>query len=221
MRGSLLLLLMPVHAAQPLVTEAADVLGAGDCQLEAGAGRLGERDGPAQTAGDAVVACGVAGGHEIGLTLAALRSEGATDKLVGLKGKTLLAGAADGATAFALAYSLFRSHGAAEGWNPVGARLYGVASHELAKDLTGHLNLGWLRSGRSALNTTTWSMGIEGDGRLGWAADLFGDDRSAPWLSAGVKLDLVEKLSGSLSLARQLDASHARLWTLGLTLEFF
>lgn len=220
-RRCALLLLAPAHAAQPLVTETADVIGAGKCQLETTAASLRESGAPAQTLADAVVSCGVAGRHEFGLTLAALRAEGATDQLVGLKGKTVLADAKDGGTALSLAYSLFRSQEADQGWNPLGARLYGVASRELTKDLSGHLNLGWLRTGRNSLNHTTWSMGIEGDGRLGWAADLFGDDRSAPWLSGGVKMDLAERLGASLSYARQFDASRAQLWTLGLTIDFY
>jgi hypothetical protein len=216
-----LLLLVPAHAAQPLVTETADVIGAGECQLESTVGSLREGAAPTQTLADAVVACGVAGRHEFGLTLAGLRAEGATDKLYGLKGKTVLVEPKDEGIGFTLAYSVFRTHSAEEGWLPVGARLYGVASRELAKNLMGHLNLGWLRTGRNQLNHTTWSLGIEGDGPLGWAADLFGDDRSGPWLSGGLKFDLTEKVSASVSLAQQLDSARAQLWTLGLKIEFF
>lgn len=63
-------------------------------------------------------------------------------------------------------------------------------------------------------------MGIEGGGPLGWAADVYGDDRSRPWLSAGVKLPLGEAFSANLSYAQQFVSPRVHLWTLGLKIEF-
>jgi hypothetical protein len=95
-----------------------------------------------------------------------------------------------------------------------------VATRELGKSLVGHANLGWLRTGRNKLDRTTWSLGIEGDGPIGWAADVFGDDRSRPWLSAGVKLPLGQTISTNLSYAQQFSSPRVHLWTLGIKVEF-
>lgn len=210
----------PARAGQPLLTETADVIGAGHCQLETSLGSLHESGAPRQQLADAVGSCGWGRHTEAGLTLAGLRASGASDRLVGLKGKTLLAMPADGAASFALAYSLWWSRPAGEAWGLGGSRLFGVASRGLTEHLLGHLNLGWLRTERNRLSHTTWSLGVESDGDLGWAADLFGDDRSRPWLSGGVKLPLADKVSASLACAQALESSRPRLWTLGLKLEF-
>jgi hypothetical protein len=100
------------------------------------------------------------------------------------------------------------------------SRVYGVATRELGRALVGHANLGWLRTGRNKIDSTTWSLGIEGDGPIGWAADVFGDDRSRPWLSAGVKLPLGETISTNLSYAQQFSSPRVHLWTLGIKVEF-
>ena len=208
------------RAGRPLVSETADVIGAGDCELEAMVGQWRESDAPSPTLMDAVVSCGWGGHSQLSVMLAGARADGATDKLAGLSGKTLLITPKDDATGLALVYSIWRSYAAGEGWNQVGGQLFGVATRELGKDLVGHANLGWLRTGRNALNHTTWSLGIEGGGPLGWAADVFGDDRSRPWLSAGVKLPLGETFSANLSHAQQFESPRVHLWTLGFKIDF-
>lgn len=207
-------------AGRPLVSETADVIGAGDCELEAAVGRWRESDAPSPTLLDAVVSCGWGGHSQLGVILAGARADGTTDKLAGLSGKTMLVAPKDDSTGYALAYSIWRSNAAGEGWNQGGGRLYGVATRALGHDLVGHANLGWLRTGRNALNHTTWSLGVEGEGPLGWAADVFGDDRSRPWLSGGVKLPLGETFSANLSYAQQFESPRVHLWTLGVKLEF-
>jgi hypothetical protein len=207
-------------ADRPLVSETADVIGAGDCQLEAAIGRVRESGAPSPTTLETLVSCGLGGHSQLGVTLAGARADGSTDKLVALGGKTTLVMPKDDTTGFAVAYSIWRSNDAGEGWNQGGGRLFGVATRELGKDLMGHLNLGWLRTGRNQLNHTTWSMGIEGDGSLGWAADVFGDDRSRPWASGGVILSLTDKISANLAYAQQFESPRVHLWTLGLKIEF-
>ena len=97
-------------------------------------------------------------------------------------------------------------------------RVLSVLEQELAPQLLGHLNLGWLRSQRR--DHTTWSLGIQREGALGWAVDLFGDDRSRPWLSGGLIASPVDKFSVNLSLAQRIGPAPARLWTLGAKIEF-
>lgn len=208
------------RADRPLVSETADVIGAGDCQLEVAVGKWRESGASSPVLLETLVSCGLGGHSQLGVTLAGARADGSTDKLVALGGKTTLVMPKDHTAGFALAYSAWRSNDAGEGWNQGGGRLFGVATRELGKDLLGHLNLGWLRTGRNRLNHTTWSLGIEGDGRLGWAADLFGDDRSRPWASGGVILPLNDGISANLAYAQQFESPRVHLWTLGLKIEF-
>lgn len=208
------------HADRPLVSETADAIGAGDCQLEAAVGRSRESGAASPLLLEALVSCGLGGHTQLGVTLAGARAEGSTDKLVAFGGKTTLVMPKEDTTGYALAYSIWRSNEAGEGWNQGGGRLFGVATRELGKDLLGHLNLGWLSTGRNQLNHTTWSLGIEGEGALGWAADVFGDDRSRPWASGGVILPLTDKVSANLAYAQQFETPRVHLWTLGLKIEF-
>lgn len=208
------------QADRPLVSETADVIDGGDCQLEASVGRWRESGTANPTLADALVSCGVGGHSQFGLTLAGVRGDGSTDKLVGLGGKTTLRAPQDGATGFAVAYAIWWDKLAGEGWHHGGHRLFGVVTRELAKDLLGHLNLGWLRTASNQRNHTTWSVGVEGDGPLGWAADVFGDDRSRPWLSGGVIVPVTDKLSLNLAYAQQFETPRVHLWTLGLKVEF-
>ena len=154
------------------------------------------------------------------MIVAGTRADGAPDKLVGLSGKTMLVAPKPDTTGLALAYAIWRSNEAGDSWALSGGRLYGVVSHGLGKDLVGHANLGWLRTARTGLNLTTWSLGVEGEGALGWAADVFGDDRSRPWLSGGVELPLGEAVSANLSYAQQFETPCVHLWTFGFKIDF-
>jgi len=87
------------------------------------------------------VSCGWGGHSPLGVILAGSRAVGATDKLAGLSGKTMLVAPKDDRSGFALAYSSWRSNNAGEGWNQGGGRLYGVATRALGHDLVGHANL--------------------------------------------------------------------------------
>lgn len=142
-------------AGRPLVSETADAIGAGDCELEAAVGQWREHDAPASTLLDAALSCGWSGHSQLGLILAGSRADGVTDKLVGLNGKTTLLMPRDDSSGHALAYTLWRSHQAGEGGTQGGSRLYGVATRSLGKALVGHANLGWLRTGPHALHHTT------------------------------------------------------------------
>ena len=81
--------------------------------------------------------------------------------------------------------------------------------------MLGHLNLGWVRTESDRLNNTSWSLGIGGDGGLRWAADVYGDDRDRAWLSAGLLLQLTDKISANLAYAQQYEQPRVRQLTLG------
>ena len=95
-----------------------------------------------------------------------------------------------------------------------------VLTREVAASLLLHVNLGhaWSRSARQG--TTLWSVGVETATDTTVAADLFGDDRSRPWVSAGVGTKLGRGLSVNASVAVQFENPRVTQWTLGAKIEF-
>ena len=53
-----------------------------------------------------------------------------------------------------------------------------------------------------------------------WAADVFGDDRSRAWVSAGLIWPLAEKLTANLAYAQQFERPRLHQWTLGFKFDF-
>lgn len=219
--GALLLSLCstPAWADRPLVSETADVIGVGQCQIETGLVRLSASGMASATAADVAGSCGIAGQSQLGISLGRARQGGVTDWSLGLGGKTTLRMPADGAIGYAVAYGITSDKLEGMGWRHGSSRVFGVATKELMQGLLGHLNLGWLRTESDRLNSTTWSLGMEGDGPLRWAADVFGDDRARPWLSAGVVLPIADRISANLAYAQQFERPRVRQWTLGFKLE--
>ena len=217
--GALLLCSAAAWADRPLVSETADVIGAGACQIETGLARLAASGTPSARLADVLGSCGIAGHSQLGISLGSVRQAGATDLSVGLGGKTTLKMPQDGAIGYALAYGIGSEKASGRGWRHGSTRLFGVATKELTRALLGHLNLGWVRTERDRLNRTTWSLGMEGEGGLRWAADVFGDDRARPWASAGLLFPLADKISASLAYAQQFERPRVRQWTLGFKFE--
>ncbi|MES2716531.1 MAG: hypothetical protein V4795_12240 [Pseudomonadota bacterium] len=206
-------------ADRPLVSETADVIGAGSCQIETGLATLRASGSPSARVADMLGSCGIAGHSQLGISLASARQAGSTDLSVGLGGKTTLKMPQDGAIGYALAYGISSEKGSGQGWRHGSTRVFGVATKELGKALLGHLNLGWVRTENDRLNSTTWSLGMESEGGLRWAADVFGDDRARPWVSAGLLFPLADRISANLAYAQQFDQPRVRQWTLGFKFE--
>ena len=207
-------------AARPLVSETADSLARGDCELESAlAGtRVRGQDNTANL--DALVGCGIGLGTQVSGAYNRSRSGGLTGQAITLGGKTNLAEVQDGRIGWAIAYGASLDKTPADRWTHGSTQVFGVASKSLTERLIAHLNLGWLRTERDRLSSTTWSLGIEGDGPVRWAADVFGDDRSRAWLSAGLAWPLADKLSANLAYAQQFERPRVRQWTLGFQFDF-
>jgi len=209
----------PARADPPLVSETADVAAAGECMLEVAADRLRARGRAPGSVQEVHGACGAGRRTELGLRLTRERAHPASWRL-GADGKTRLGETEDGSTRFALAYAVAADRADGDRWRHGGLRVNGVATRTLARQLLAHVNLGWLRTENPRLHQATWSLGVEGEGALRWAADVYGDDRARPWLSGGVVWPLHEQLAASLAYARQFDAARQRQWTLALRAEF-
>jgi hypothetical protein len=158
---------------------------------------------------DALVACGIGMGTQISGAYNRARSGGLTGQAVSLGGKTNLVEAQDGRIGWAVAYGASLDKAPSAGWKHGGTRVFGVATRSFTDSLIGHFNLGWLRTESDRLNSTTWSLGVEGDGPVRWAADVFGDDRSRAWVSAGLVWPLAEKLTANLAYAQHCSITSA------------
>lgn len=207
-------------ADRPLVSETADVIGGDQCQVESGIARQTSSGTPSATGADVLGSCGIGGHSQLGISLAGARQAGSSASSIGLGGKSTLKMPADGAIGYAVAYGISVDKLPGQSWRHGSTRLFGVATKEFEGGLLGHLNLGWLRTEADNLNSTTWSVGVEGDGPLRWAADIFGDDRARPWVSAGIVLPVADKISANLAYAQQFERPRVRQWTLGFKIEF-
>ena len=207
-------------AARPLVSETADSLAQGDCEFETALASTRVR-GQANTGSlDALVACGIGMGTQVSDAYNRSRSAGLTDQVITLGGKTNLAEAQDGRIGWAIAYGVSIDKATGDNWKHGSTRILGVATKSLTDSLVGHFNLGWMRTEADRLNSTTWSLGFESDGPVRWAADVFGDDRSRAWASAGLIWPLAEKLTANLAYAQQFERPRVRQLTLGFKFDF-
>lgn len=207
-------------AARPLVSETADSRARGDCELESALASTRVRGQGNAGSLDALVACGIGLGTQASGAYNRSRSGGLTAQAVTLGGKTSLAEAQDGRIGWAIAYGASLDKASGGSWQHGSTRVFGVASKSLTDSVAAHFNLGWLRSEGDRRNSTTWSLGFEGDGLVRWAADVFGDDRSRAWVSAGLVWPLAEKLSANLAYAQQFERPRVRQWTLGFKFDF-
>lgn len=211
---------LPAHADRPLVSETADVIAAGDCQIEAWGGRAHASGRARERETTAFTSCGAGGRHQFGL--AASRNVVQDTHVTGytLFGKTTLRMPEKGQTGVGVAYTLGLDKAPGQGLRRESASLLGVATQALDGGLLLHANLGWLHSRSAGASTTTWSLGVERVDDFSWAADIFGDDRSRPWVSAGAGWALLDKLSFNAAYALQFERKKVRQLSVGVKLQF-
>lgn len=207
-------------AAGPRVSETADALAPRDCELEAAASRESISGLGTVRGTEAMLGCGVGGNTQLGLGWARATLQGVHAHGLGLLGKTTLVAPEAQRTGWAVAYSMLavKAPGAAYRLDDLGVGA--VATRALASGWLGHANLGWSHNRSSKQNSAVWSLGVESTADLMVAADVFGDDRSKPWLSAGVGYTLGGGVSASVSYALQFDRPRVRAFTLGAKLAF-
>lgn len=218
--AALALLSAAAQADRPLVSETADVIPAGACQVEAWAARARQSGSPAERGQFALVSCGVAGVHQFGLGATRVKAGHEHGSGFALTGKTTLRMPEAGSTGFGLGYSLGFEKAGGRRLRGESAMLMGVATQEVGDGYLLHANLGWVHSRAAGQSSTTWSLGVERGDDFTWAADVFGDDRSRPWVSAGAGWALLEKLSFNAAYALQFDRKRVKQLSVGMKLEF-
>lgn len=211
---------LTARADRPLVSETADVIERGACQVETAFGRIGARGQAAARDFSAVYTCGMAADTQPQLAYAQSRLGGERIESLLLGAKTTLKVPADGQVGFGLAYSAQGLKLPHESYHFDELRLVGLGTAEMGHGWLGHVNLGTSRSRSARQSTTVWSLGVETVGDLTFAADVFGDDRSRPAASAGVGYLFGAGVSANLAYAVQFDTPRVRQWSLGAKLAF-
>lgn len=207
------------RADAPLVSETADVIPDKACQVELAAGRARASGQAAVTGQDVLGSCGVHGKHQFALGYTRERSEGQTAHAVRAFVKTNFVAPEAGSNGYGLRYGFDANRAPGGNWRHEGVEVLGALTREVAPALLLHVNLGhaWSRSARQG--TTLWSLGVETAADTTVAADLFGDDRSRPWASAGVGTKLGRGISVNASVAVQFESPRVTQWTLGAKIE--
>ena len=211
---------LPARADRPLVSETADVIPTGSCQVETAAARLSRSGSPSANTLNALFSCGVAGIHQVAAGYGRSRSGGETVQSLILGGKSTLLAPDAGSTGFGVAYAVTLVKTPQQSFEHEGTSILAVATRELVDGLLGHANLGWSRSQSARLNSSTWSLGFEYGSERTVAADIFGDDRSRPWVSAGFGWTVVDKLSVNLAYAQQFETPRVKQVSVGFKIVF-
>jgi hypothetical protein len=212
------------QAGRPLQTEDAGILETKTCEVEGATARA--RVAGAPTLRDSALQLGCGVGFNSQLALAVSTTSDGTDRERGVRlgGKTEVwsAGGDDGA-ALTLAWGVDRARaGSGGGWKTSGVDARAVVSIP-AGPLTWHLNVGHERDTQARSSTTAWGVALEheGYGPLAPMAELFGNDREAPWWNLGLRYTIAkDKAYIDMSYGRQMTGGTPSLLTAGFKLVF-
>jgi hypothetical protein len=213
-------LMATTAGAGPRVTETADALPAGDCELEAGVARDRASGAPQRARHGTRVRLRRGRQHADQRQLGARIQRRRPRQRLRAAGQDHLRDARSGPHRLGpgLWHRRARNGGASLRWQEATVSL--VATRELAGSWLLHANLGVSHERESRQNSTLWSVGVESTDTLALAADVFGDDRSRPWISGGVGYSWGGGFSASVRLAQQFEQPRLRSVTLGLKLVF-
>jgi hypothetical protein len=214
----------PALAGRPLQTEDADILDRGECELESFWARASESDAPRVRALSAQIGCGIGARTQLAVAAARARGGDVHSDALALTGKTALRQLTDAQTALTLAYMLSGARVAGGSFRHDATEVRAVLSMPMVADAwLLHANLGGARSETQRINSTVWSAAIErtGIGRFDLMAEVFGDDRSAPWWNTGLRYTAIASLLFvDVSYGAQLRGGRPKLLTAGLKYTF-
>jgi len=212
------------QAGRPLVTDDAGVLERRQCELEGGLTR--ERADELRSRSESLqLGCGVGGDTQLALATSHARTGGDQRRErmrgVALLVKTRLWQQDD--AALSLSASLDGLRAAGKGWRLDSSRVNLIHSRPGPAAMTWHINLGHARNEHERQASTTWGVALEhpGLGAVAPMAELFGDDRSAPWWNLGLRWTLLaDRAWLDTSYGRQIVGSRPTAWTMGFKLVF-
>lgn len=213
-------------AARPLATDDAGVLAAGDCEAEAYANRLNLRGSGRENSASAQIGCGLGANAQADLAYGRSNQPDADNR--GHK-ESVSANAqlrlleTPGGHAVALAAGSSMGRTGREAFQFDSINLNAIWTAPLSDRWTSHANLGWARKRSDSTQRTTWNLALEYQLKQGLdaGAELYGDDRSRPWLGLGLRFACTEKLVFGASYAAQsASLLRPRLFSLGVTAGF-
>jgi hypothetical protein len=220
--GLLFALALPAQAGRPFTTEDAGVLERGSCEWEGVAARWHVPDSSTTRALSTQLGCGVGARTQVALGYASARTDGQSVQSLALGGKTSLSRDAQSPLQLTLAWGGATLKAPGRSHHHDTAYLNLVASHTYANGWTAHANLGALRSRLAEQDSTNWALALEKavGGGLDLGAELYGDDRSEPWLGLGARWTASDAFSLNASWARQGGREGGRLLSAGFKLAF-
>jgi hypothetical protein len=219
--GSLLIATpLLASAARPLVTDDAGVLDRGDCEVEAVWGR-DRMAGTSAFDQSLQAGCGVGAGLQVAAAVSRARADGATASGTALLGKASLWDSDSAALSLSAAVDWAREPGA--GSRHAGTALTLIHSRSGPAGTTWHLNLGHARDEITPQRSTTWGVALEGPGDRAVAAmaELYGDDRSAPWWNVGLRWTAVpDRVWLDAGFGQQIHGERPQRLSVGVKLAF-
>lgn len=209
------------HAGRPLVTDDAGFIDQGGWEVEGSIDRASEAD--SRTKGYSLgVAYGIGFNTQLGVGVGRSKTDAFNTDGVGLSGKTGL-WSDDAGAGLSLAYSLDWSKEAGAKWVHTGSGAGLIYSRPLVSGLTLHTNLLHVRDEVAGMASTGWGVALEheGFGSLAPMAEVFGDDRSAPWWNVGLRWTVKPKaVFLDVSYGAQLATHRPDTASVGLKLAF-
>lgn len=213
------------HAAQAErshLADDADVVEAGDCQMEATSARQTARTAAAEHESSIQFDCGVGWRTELAAAFVRLRSEGVRDEAIGIEARTSLRQRGSGRIGWTLAYGI----GAERGGGP-----WRRSEQFVAIETSYQPDRSWLIEGRlgtvrdliGGRDATIWALSAERlvTAFVGMRAELDGDDRGRPRASVELRyLVWPEHTVFTLSYGARAGPLRERRLGVGLTFEF-
>lgn len=209
-----------VWADHPLVSETADALARGTCQVEFVRTHERDRTPPSLGSSDMQFSCGAGSRSQLAIGINSNRVDGRRAEGYRAAGKTTLMAPEDGNTGFGVRYSL--------GWTALQGRrtelesttVLAVATREINDGVIAHANLGFTRDRLRSRSTGLWSLGVETTDAISLAADIYGEERSKPSVSLGAGWRAGKDLYFSIAYALQTADERAKALSLGLKVVF-
>jgi hypothetical protein len=210
------------HANRPLTTDTADTIALKRCQFEPFVASTRSSGEPTVRTTILQLNCGVRDDTQLGIAYGHASAAGANSDVVAVGGKTGLIELKPGQTGVALAYGLGAAKDSGSSWSHETSALNLIATRSLRDGLLAHANLGWSRSQSARQDSTTWALALEWavSPKLTLSAETYGDDRTRPWVGAGLWSPITEQFSVNVSLGAQSSNPRVRQITAGFNFEF-
>jgi hypothetical protein len=210
------------HAGRPLATEDAGVLGKGECESESFAARNTAADSDAATTLSTQIGCGFGFGSQLQLAVARRSAADERTHTLTLGGKTQVIDRPDDGLGLTLAWGIVSLRPAGGSFKRYTTGLNLALSQQLSSSLTGHANLGGVRTQNPRQSSVTWNLALEYAlaAGLDLMAEAYGQERDKPWAGVAVRYAVKERVFVDASVAQQSGTSKAKLLTLGARLGF-